>query len=109
MENKNANYPCINCVYFNECGDNTRTEKCEGRKENNQKRKVKVHVEEHLCRCIEVEIPDNVFDIDAMDFAERKVKEMVDNEEIVLTADDYNGVRLYCVEDEDGKATDWHE
>ena len=74
-----------------------------------ENRKIKVYVEEHLCRCIEVEIPDNVFDIDAMDFAERKVRKMVKDEDIVLTADDYNGVRLYCVEDKDGNATDWHE
>lgn len=57
-------------------------------------KKVKVFVEEHLCRCIEVEIPEGMEEY-AMEFAERKVKRMVDNEEIILTADDYNGVRLY--------------
>ena len=25
--------PCKNCAYFDVCGDETRTEKCEGRKE----------------------------------------------------------------------------
>lgn len=24
-------YPCRNCVYYKVCGENTRTEKCDGR------------------------------------------------------------------------------
>lgn len=25
-------YPCQNCVYFSQCGSNTRTQPCDGRK-----------------------------------------------------------------------------
>ena len=26
-----AEYPCRNCIYFKECGENMRTEPCDGR------------------------------------------------------------------------------
>ena len=26
-----AEYPCRNCIYFKECGENMRTETCDGR------------------------------------------------------------------------------
>ena len=78
------------------------------RKESNMK-KVKVFVEEHLCRCIEVEILPTVSDDDAMEYAENIVRRAVSDKKIILTADDFNGTRLYCVEDKDGNATDWHE
>lgn len=32
MEKKNVKYPCRGCVYFNACGENMRTEPCNGRK-----------------------------------------------------------------------------
>ena len=32
-------YPCKNCVYFDVCGSNTRTKKCEGRKTKTEKKK----------------------------------------------------------------------
>lgn len=32
MKNKKqVQYPCRNCIYFNTCGENTRTEYCAGR------------------------------------------------------------------------------
>ena len=31
-------YPCRNCIYFNECGSNVRTEKCYGRVTKTQKK-----------------------------------------------------------------------
>lgn len=68
-------------------------------------KKVKVYIEEHLCKEIEIEVPDNVDN--AMEYAEDKTREMYSNEEIVLTADDFNGQRLMMVEDEDGCSTDW--
>ena len=34
-----AKYPCRNCVYFEICGDNTRTEPCKGRKTKGEKKK----------------------------------------------------------------------
>lgn len=30
-------YPCRNCVYFNQCGDNQRTQYCAGRKTKRNK------------------------------------------------------------------------
>lgn len=70
-------------------------------------KKVKVSIEEHLCRTIEIEVPDDVND--ALEYAEEKAKEMYFNEEIVLTADDFNGQRCMMVEDEDGFATSWND
>lgn len=73
------------------------------------KRKVKVYVEEHLCRCIEVEIIPTVSEAEEMEYAEEIVRRLISDKDIILTADDWNGVRLYCVEDKDGHSTDWHE
>lgn len=41
MEKKNVKYPCKGCVYFATCGDNTRTEPCNGRKTKSEKKKEK--------------------------------------------------------------------
>lgn len=37
---KNVKYPCRGCKYFNACGDNTRTQRCEGRDINKEKKKL---------------------------------------------------------------------
>lgn len=72
--------------------------------------KVKVCIEEHLCKEIEIECPDDMENDDRLNYAEEKVKEMYDNEEIVLTSDDYNGITLINAEDiETGASTEWHE
>ena len=36
---KQPKYPCRNCIYYNACGDKSRTMPCEGRKTKSQKRK----------------------------------------------------------------------
>lgn len=38
MENKTVKYPCRGCVYFNACGENTRTEPCKGRMTKSEKK-----------------------------------------------------------------------
>ena len=69
--------------------------------------KVKVFIEEHLCKEVEIEVPNDVDD--AMEWAEEKAKEMYENEEIILTADDFNGQRCMMVQDEDGHETEWFD
>ena len=71
--------------------------------------KVSVFVEEHLCREIIIDVPDELDTDDAMDYAEKKVKEKYDNKEIILTADDHNGVRLWMTEHENGTSTNWRD
>lgn len=34
-----AKYPCKNCIYFNACGETTRTHKCDGRMTKSEKKK----------------------------------------------------------------------
>ena len=34
-----AVYPCRNCVYFEVCGSNTRTEECKGRQTKSEQKK----------------------------------------------------------------------
>lgn len=70
-------------------------------------RKVKVSIEETLCKTVEIEVPDNVDDILA--WAMDKAIEMYKNEEIVLTSDDFNGARNIMAEDEDGNQTEWDD
>ena len=74
---------------------------------NEPTKKVKVFIEEHLCKEIVIEVPEYV--PDEMDYAEQMAKQMYENEEIVLTADDYNGTRLMMVQDEDGHETGWFD
>lgn len=71
--------------------------------------KVKVSIEEHLCKTIEIEVPNNLDENEAMEYAEDEAREMYENEEIILTADDHNGVVLMQIELEDGTYTDWHD
>ena len=73
--------------------------------------KVKVSIEEHLCRTIEIEVP-SIFDDDedgAMMYAEKKAKEMYHNKEIILDADDHNGIGFLEIELEDGTCTNWFD
>ena len=71
--------------------------------------KVIVAIEEHLVKEVEVEIDSDSID-ERMQIAEEKVRAMVKNSGIVLTADDYSGTRLFYVEDvESGIGTNWKE
>lgn len=72
-------------------------------------RKVKVSIEETLCRTVEIPIPDDVKPGDELEYGEVKAKEMYKNEEIVLDADDFNGQRCMMVEDENGHSTNWFD
>lgn len=69
--------------------------------------KVSVFIEEHLCREVIIDVSTNDVD-EAMGLAEEQAKEMYKNEEIVLTADDFNGVRQMMVECGD-YSTSWNE
>lgn len=55
-------------------------------------KKYKIKVVETLSKVVEVEAED-------YDLAFEKVEEMVDCEEVVLTADDFEGREFYPVED----------
>ena len=39
MEKKQVKYPCRGCIYFNACGDSTRTEHCNGRKTKSEQKR----------------------------------------------------------------------
>lgn len=72
--------------------------------------KVNVFIEEHLVRKTEIEVPDNLSESERMGFAEDKAREMYRNGEIVLDADDFSGVRLMMVRDEEtGHETSWDQ
>lgn len=71
--------------------------------------KVKVSIEEHLCRTIEIDVPSELDTDEAMEYAECKAREMYDDKEIILDADDHNGIRLMQIEHEDGSCTDWFD
>ena len=73
-------------------------------------KKVKIWIEEHLCREIEVEVPDDMNVDDRMEYAENIAREQYKCGEIVLDADDFTGTTLCSVMDEEtGNATDWHD
>ncbi len=69
--------------------------------------KVSVFIEETLCKEVIIDVPTDDAD-EAMEIAESQAKEMYENEEIVLTADDFNGVRQMMVECGD-YSTSWNE
>lgn len=61
---------------------------------------VEITIEEHLSRTISVEVPSDLENaIDREIYAEEKVRDMYENEEIVLGADDFNGTVLYQTHD----------
>ena len=64
------------------------------------KQTVKVNIEEHLNKTLEIEIPDDMWNLDCLwDYIYAEVKRRYQNEEIVLDADDYNGVTLISIDD----------
>lgn len=58
---------------------------------------VKINIEEHLNKEIQVEVPDNVSDPET--YAIDLITEQYKNREIVLDASNYNGVSLMSVND----------
>lgn len=72
--------------------------------------KVEVYIEEHLVKKIEVEVPDSLPCDERMEIAENQVLKQYKNEEIILTAEDANGIRLKMVRDaKTGLETEWKE
>jgi hypothetical protein len=71
--------------------------------------KVKVTIEEHLTKEVEIEVPDSVIENDDTDAVLNKAIEMYNNEQIVLTADDFSGVKLIAITDENLSETEWME
>lgn len=56
--------------------------------------KVEIYIEEHLVRKIEIDVPSELSAIERMIYAENKAREMYKNEEIILSAEDFNGTVL---------------
>ena len=60
-------------------------------------KKVKVNIEEHLNREIYIDVPEDIEDPEV--YAEEKTAEMYGNGELILDADDYNGITLISIND----------
>lgn len=71
--------------------------------------KVKVTIEEHLTKEVEIEVPQSVIDDNDASAVIRKATEMYENGEIVLTADDFSGVKLIAITDDEFGETEWEE
>ena len=67
---------------------------------------LKVSIEEHLCREIVVEVPDGLYEEEKIKSVEEILQKYRDGE-IVLDANDYNGVSLYSVKSESNEVTEW--
>lgn len=74
-------------------------------------KKIKVIIEEHLSKTIEIEIPDNLTkSADRIDYTIDKVRNLYQNQEITLDSLDYNGTTLIQLTDTDTNIeTDWIE
>lgn len=72
-------------------------------------KKVKIWIEETLCKEIEIEVPDEMSVDERMEFAEEKAREMYRNQEIILTADDYTMTEICACDVETTTYTEWHE
>lgn len=72
--------------------------------------KVKVLIEEHLVKEVEIDCPDSMTREERLEHAKEAVIEQYTNEDIVLTSDDYNGTTLIYAEDEESGAVSlWNE
>lgn len=72
--------------------------------------KVKVFIEETLCKEIEFHFPDNFTVEKRMELAEQIARESYKNNQIVLSADDFNGQTQIMLQDvETGSETDWND
>ena len=71
--------------------------------------KVKVTIEEHLTKEVEIEVPQSVIDDDDAYAVIQKATEMYENGEIVLTSDDFSGVKLIAITDDEFGETEWEE
>lgn len=71
--------------------------------------KVKVGIEEHLTRVFELEVPSDLVKAEDTSAILDEVAAAYDRGEIVLTADDYQGVRLYRIAEDGPLETEWEE
>ena len=71
--------------------------------------KVKVGIEEHLTRLFEIEVPADLVKNRDTGAILDEVAAAHDRGEIVLTADDYQGVRLYRIAEDGPLETEWEE
>lgn len=71
--------------------------------------KIKVNIEEHLCKTVKIEVPDNLDEDEQEELAENIAHDMYNDGRITLTADDYTGVTLCSLEHSNGESTDWFE
>lgn len=71
--------------------------------------KVKVGIEEHLTRLFEIEVPADLVKNEDTGAILDAVAAAHDRGEIVLTADDYQGVRLYRIAEDGPLETEWEE
>ena len=63
---------------------------------NLKKSIVEITIEEHLSKTIKIEVPNNLENaIDRETYAYEKIKDMYQNEEIVLDSSNFNGTVLY--------------
>lgn len=56
--------------------------------------KVEIYIEEHLVKKVEIEVSNELSAIDRMIYAENQVRQMYRNNEIILSAEDFNGTVL---------------
>lgn len=71
--------------------------------------KVKVWIEEHLVKEVEVECPDDMSIDERMEYAQDKVLKQYKDGDIVLTADDYTGTTFSVEDVESDSSTEWKE
>lgn len=73
-------------------------------------KKINVYIEEHLCKKVEIECPDNMTDDEAMEYAYEKVEKDYKDKKVELTKEDYSGITLMMAESQEtGFATSWNE
>lgn len=63
--------------------------------------KVKVTIEKRLTKEVEIEVPDSVIKNNDTEAVIQKAREMYGNVEIVLTPDNFSGIKLIVITDED--------
>lgn len=70
---------------------------------------VRVWIEETLCKCIEVDVPENMSVDERMEYAENLVVKKYKNNEIVLGADDFTGASMSSEDMVSGTETGWND
>ena len=70
---------------------------------------IEVTIEELLSKTIQIEVPKEIEELDRLNYAERKIKEMYDNSDgkSILSAEDFKGyVQIQC--EDNGTTTEWY-